>query len=638
MYPRGNKNLSRFCVGHCTAVGIRLCVLTAAALGAIVLAAPAADAASIRVPLDRDHPGLGKLTVRYAVVRHTDRSQPPLEPIVAFEGGPGYGSIGSASTYLFMLGKLHRRHDLLVMDQRGTGSSGAIDCPALQAGIPPYAAAAAACARRLGRAASAYGTGAVADDMAAILRKLHIPRVDVYGDSYGTYAAQVFAVRHPNRTRAVVVDAAFDNAFDPFERESSVALRAAWRAMCARAGQCPNILGSIGSLARRLAAHPVTGTGTDADGVRRHVRLGPVELGNLVYDATYTYTVFRDLPGALVALRRGDRAPMLRLAAEDVAFNLPGGSPGSYSVGDYLAVACHDYPTVWSKADSPAARRATLANVVRHLSPKVFAPFSKRVWLRTVVEHELVRGCLDWPQPRIGPPPFPGGGARPSMPVLVLNGEFDQSTPVADAQHVATAFPDATLVEVPNTGHVSALYDFQHCASRIVRRFLSTLATGSTACATAMPPVNVAAFPRTLGAAPEADGGRVGPLARRAGWVATETIGDALARWYNLMYTTRGHGLRGGSYTVTGGYLSHSPLSIRFAGTRLVSDMAVSGRAVWDRRAWRVHARLRLSGAATGVLRVSFATDAKGAVATISGRVGQRTVHLQMPAPWAPQG
>ncbi|MGH3140606.1 MAG: alpha/beta fold hydrolase [Gaiellales bacterium] len=619
-------------------MGIRLCVLTATALAAVALTAPAADAASIRVPLDRDHLGLGRITVRYAVFRHTDRSQPPLEPIVAFEGGPGYGSIGSASTYLFMLGKLHRRHDLIVMDQRGTGSSGAIDCPALQAGIPPYAAAAAACARRLGRTASAYGTGAVADDMAAILRKLHVPQVDVYGDSYGTYAAQVFAVRHPNKTRAVVVDAAFDNSFDPVERESSVALRSAWRAVCVRVGRCPNILGSIGSLARRLAAHPIVGTSTDADGVRRHVRLGPVELGSLVYDATYTYTVFRDLPGALVALRHGDRAPMLRLAAEDVAFNLPGGSPSSYSVGDYQAVACHDYPTVWSKAASPAARRATLANAIRHLSPNVFAPFSKRVWLRTVVERELVRGCLDWPQPKIGPPPFPGGGARPTMPVLVLNGEFDQSTPVADAQHVATAFPNATLVEVPNTGHVSALYDFQHCASRIVRRFLSTLATGSTACATAMPPVNVAAFPRTLGAAPEADGGRVGALARRAGWVATETIGDALARWYNLMYTTRGHGLRGGSYTITGGYLSHSPLSIRFAGTRLVSDMAVSGRAVWDRRAWRVHARLRLSGAATGVLDVSFTTDATGEVATISGRVEQRTVHLQMPAPWAPQG
>jgi hypothetical protein len=112
-------------------VRIRTCLLAAAALAAALACSPVAQAASIRVPLDRGHPGLGKLTVRYAVIRHTDRSRPPLEPIVAFEGGPGYGSIGSASTYLFMLGKLHRRHDLIVMDQRGTGTSEAIDCPAL---------------------------------------------------------------------------------------------------------------------------------------------------------------------------------------------------------------------------------------------------------------------------------------------------------------------------------------------------------------------------------------------------------------------------------------------------------------------------------------------------------------------------
>jgi hypothetical protein len=153
-----------------------------------------------------------------------------------------------------------------------------------------------------------------------------------------------------------------------------------------------------------------------------------------------------------------------------------------------------------------------------------------------------------------------------------------------------------------------------------------------------MPPVNVAAFPRTLATAPAADGGRAELEARRAGWVATQTIGDALARWYNLMFTTRGHGLRGGSYTITGGYLSHSPLVIRFDRTRLTSDMAVSGRAVWDRRAWRVHARLRLTGAASGVLVISFPTDVAGAIATISGRVDGRTVRLETAAPWAPQG
>ncbi|HSD03290.1 MAG TPA: alpha/beta fold hydrolase [Gaiellales bacterium] len=289
-------------------MGIRSGVCAAAVVTTVaVIAAAPAHAAAIRVPLDRGHPGLGAITVRYRVLRHTDRTRPPLEPVVAFEDGPGYGSIGSASTCLFLLGKLHRRHDLIVMDQRGTGASGVIDCPALQNGVPPYAAAATTCARRLGRTAGAYGTAAVADDMAAILRRLGAAKVDVYGDSYGTYAAQVFAVRHPNRTRAVVLDAAFDNAFDPFERESSVALRRAWRAVCTRASRCPDILGTIRALAGRLAHHPIVGTGMDADGVRRRVQLGPVELGSLVYDATYTYTVFRDLPGALAALRRGSR-------------------------------------------------------------------------------------------------------------------------------------------------------------------------------------------------------------------------------------------------------------------------------------------------------------------------------------------
>jgi hypothetical protein len=65
-------------------------VLAVAALGAFATAAPAAGRPRSGSRLDRDHPGLGRLTVGYAVVRHADRSQPPLEPIVAFEGGPGF--------------------------------------------------------------------------------------------------------------------------------------------------------------------------------------------------------------------------------------------------------------------------------------------------------------------------------------------------------------------------------------------------------------------------------------------------------------------------------------------------------------------------------------------------------------------
>ena len=96
------------------------------------------------------------------------------------------------------------------------------------------------------------------------------------------------------------------------------------------------------------------------------------------------------------------------------------------------------------------------------------------------------------------------------------------------------------------------------------------------------------------------------------------------------MFTTRGHGLRGGGYTITGGYLSHSPLSIRFDGTRLVSDMAVLGPGrVGPARAARARppAAERVRRPASSACR-SRRTP-RDAVAAISGRVGGRTVHLQ---------
>ncbi len=459
---------------------------------------PLIECGSISVPLFWSHPGIGRpLTVKFRVYGHTDQRAPGAEPVVAFEGGPGYPSIGSAESYLFMLGPLHRTHDLIVMDQRGTGGSSVIDCPALQNGVGIYEQAAAACARRLGMRAGAFGTAAVGDDLAAILRGLGIGKVDVYGDSYGTYAAQVFTLHHPGLVRAAVLDGTYDNSFNPFEPEESVSLRHAWRALCARSGACHGILRSIGAFSRSLESHPLVGTGRDADGDVEHVHLTPVVFAQLVEDATFSYTFFRDLPGALHAYRHGDRAPIMRLAAEDVSFDAAGGGAAGYSVGDFAAVSCHDYPTIWDVAASPATRQAELERAIARLPAGVFGPFPKRVWLGSLDENQLVFGCVDWPAPRFADPPFPAR-ARPHIPVLVLDGEFDQATPVADARLAAAAWPDSTYVQVRNTNHVSALADFQGCASGLVRRFLTHLAAGDTSCAARVPAVEVARFPAEL--------------------------------------------------------------------------------------------------------------------------------------------
>ena len=617
------------------AVAILLALAAPSAAGAAPATRPCKDDSSARcgsisVPLVRTGPerGAGRLRVHFRVFPRTNRRQPALEPIVAAEGGPGYSSIESAESYRFMIGPLHRRHDLIVVDNRGTGLSGAIDCPRLQAGKGVYSREVGRCARMLGRAANAYGTGAAADDLAAVLNRLRVGRVDVYGDSYGTYFAQSFAVRHPDRVRAVVLDGAFGaEGTDPWVREESAALRYAWPEACRRTVGCTqDPLAMLGHWATRLERRPLVGSGRDADGASHRIRLDGSALGQVAGDASFYYTIYRDLPAALRAYGHGDRAPLLRLASEDLPFT-GGGPVRSYSEGAYDAVACHDYPLLWDRAASTRERRRQYAAARAALAPDAYAPFPNDVWLRSLYIDQYVTGCIEWPAAQHPDPPVPADAVYPDVPVLVLDGDLDVITPVSDAAQAAALFPGSTLVVVRNVGHVTALADYPGCAAGIVRRFLRTLSPGDTSCAERVPEVHVVPeFPRRTAGAPQPTS------AGRVAWVAGLTVGDALARWW-LMAGSRGHGLRGGSFTATGDYLAYSPVRLRLRGVRFVSDLATSGVVTWNRRSSRVSARLTLSGAARGHLAIRWRLDRTRAVASVVGALEGRRVSLRMPAP-----
>lgn len=607
---------------------------------------------SIEVPLYWSAPRRGSLHVHFKVFLHTDSSLPALEPIVAMEGGPGYPSTGSAASYLFMIGSLRRRHDLILMDQRGTGASDAVDCPGVQdydglARPGGYPAVVAACARRLGKRANAYGSAAVAEDLRAVLEAIHVSRVDLYGDSYGSYAAQVFAVHYPGFVRDLVLDGTYDERFDPLEPEAVAALRRAWDTMCRGFSGCKGdeLLHDIASFDRRLARHPIVGVAYDESHTRRHIDLTADAFAQLVDDATYSYTFFRDLPAALIAARHGDLVPIERLAAEDVNFNAAGGAPSGYSAGDLEAVSCHDYPTAWETRSSAARRATELARAIRRLRARVFFPFSKRVWLASLDENELVYGCLRWPRPTVPDPPFPPGVGFPRIPVLVLDGLLDQATPLGDARRVAAAWPDATFIRVASSNHVTAQVDFLQCVSVITRRYLATGTAGDTSCAGRVPAQYVVpAFPKNVEHAPEAvPAGRADhstKLDRQTAWITTETIGDALERWYNLLAGGPGHGLYGGSFDVTGGYYSYGPLVLRFHSTRFVPDLAVSGTATWDRTSSVLHATLTVAGrhGLSGHLRIEWSTDQQAATATEKGTIDKRSVTLKMPATYSAHG
>jgi hypothetical protein len=237
---------------------------------------------------------------------------------------------------------------------------------------------------------------------------------------------------------------------------------------------------------------------------------------------------------------------------------------------------------------------------------------------------------------------MPTATPHPDLPVLVLNGELDVTTPLANARDAAAAWPNATLVPVANEIHISALYDYERCASIMVRRFVRTGDAGDTSCAAETPEIHVVkAFPDRVADAPRArpasPSDRSTPLDRKIAWAAAETVGDALSRWWNVLYGGTGAGLRGGSYRLAGPFLSFDhPLTVTFDETRFVSDVAVSGTVTWNRRAALVTGTLSIEGPGVeGTLHLASGTDRRGTGTELVGRIHGRRVVVSMPGVWS---
>ena len=131
-----------------------------------------------------------------------------------------------------------------------------------------------------------------------------------------------------------------------------------------------------------------------------------------------------------------------------------------------------------------------------------FAPFTAQEW--TGLDYEGALACLRWPPAAFPDPPVPPSAPYPNVPTLILNGDLDNITPLADARVVASRFPRSTLVVMQNSGHVTALEDQNDCAAPIYEHFVRTLSAGDTSCAERTPEVRVVpSFPLGLsGVAP----------------------------------------------------------------------------------------------------------------------------------------
>jgi pimeloyl-ACP methyl ester carboxylesterase len=175
---------------------------------------------------------------------------------------------------------------------------------------------------------------------------------------------------------------------------------------------------------------------------------------------------------------------------------------GGLSMGGYVALSlAARYPTrvralmlmdTRAGADSEDAalgREATAASVlesgdtsilVASMLPKLFCKFSleqrpERVEpMKTIMESTSPQGIAGALRGMAHRPDRRGELAKIVVPTLVMVGEEDAITPLAEAQAMADALPHAQLVVIPEAGHM-APYENPPVASAAILKFLNGL-------------------------------------------------------------------------------------------------------------------------------------------------------------------
>ncbi len=472
------------------AAALSLCLSAlcgAASAGAALSFVPCAGAGTTgftctTVPVPVSRTGLAAGALGLSVERKQAGPGSSRSAAIALAGGPGQAALPLGEFIAKALAPALATRDLLVFDQRGTGTSDPLGCGALSSFSGGSASQAfERCALEIGPARGGYTTQESVEDIEAIRQAAGYEKLVLYGTSYGTKVAEEYAERYPQHVEALVLDSVVPpNGPEPFSISTFQAISSVLGELCSQnacAGITTNPVADIAALTARLRERPLSGSVYDGSGHRHNLTLGESGLLGILEAGDLNPALRALLPAAVRSALSNYPDPLLRLEAlaEGLIPNLPGGHPVEESEGVDEALnvttTCEELPFPWQRSASAATRLAEATGALKALPSADFYPFDAA----TALNNSLIGACVGWPDAST---PSAQTGVLPNVPALILSGAQDLRTPTSNAQQVAARIPDAQLLVVPYTGHSVIGSDFGDCATLAVSAFFSAGAAG----------------------------------------------------------------------------------------------------------------------------------------------------------------
>jgi len=382
--------------------------------------------------------------------------KPEPDPFVPLAGGPGGSAIEFYSAWSHAFEYVRRHRDIVLVDQRGTGTSSRMNCDFGedlvdgQYSTERVLQLTRECLDALPHDPRYFTTSVAVADLEAVRQALGYQQLNLYGASYGTRVAQHFARRYPESTRTIVLDGVVPPQL-PLGPEIATEAQTALDNIllrCANDDACntrfPNLQQAFLDVRTQLDDQAVVVDLTDpVTGRRQLVDFGAEELAGAIRLLAYSANSIAILPLLIHEAANGNFAPLaaqFRMIAANMADAL--------AMGMHNAVMCsEDVPFYDRDAIDFEALKASYIGIIQLEAIEAMCS----LWPAGPVDDDLREPLAS------------------DSPVLLLSGEADPITPPRYATLAMVDLGHARHLTGRQQGHGQAGIG---CVPRLIGKFV----------------------------------------------------------------------------------------------------------------------------------------------------------------------
>ncbi|WP_286761491.1 alpha/beta fold hydrolase [Salegentibacter sp. UBA1130] len=423
------------------------------------------------VPENYSEPKGKKIKIAVSVIPSSANINDRREPVVFIQGGPGGSTLGSLWRWLGH--PVRAKHDIILLDLRGTGFSEPNMCPDLGNQFLQILAknqsedkdewekvkVSRDCKQSLidsGIDIESYNSSSVSKDLHHLKKSLNISKWNVYGVSYGTFLAQEYAKKFQGDINSLILDSSIPNIgnyYNSINNNYLTSLNKVFKA-CKDDPRCNDKFKEIDSVyysvIENLEREPITvKVNKDIVGSGKFT-YNAEDFKIAIHQALYTPELVEIIP-LLINQFKARNKEVLGKLVETFSAAL------SLDYGTYFCFTCND--------------------VIPKNSLEIFDSNAEELssfngGLSFYRSDFLV--CKDWDKFTESSTANNGNTSfsnkSNNYPVLIFSGEFDPITPTNFAKETQRKYSKSILVTAKGYGHAPS---FSTKGNDAIRKFLS---------------------------------------------------------------------------------------------------------------------------------------------------------------------